>query len=130
MPRKKEKVYEIGQAAIPGWAALWTVDTPYIEIYPASAIDSMSAARATFQRGESYPGAVHVLNTSSDVDDKGRPKDGRTPNDYVRDELRAWYQEDGKEYDEAYGPAAPIEITDEDAGYVRGIVDSVNRTLR
>jgi len=103
MPRKKEKIYEIGHASIPGWAAFWTADTPYIEVYPATAIDSTSAARAAFQRGESYPGAVHAINTSGDLDGNGRPKDGRTLNDYVRDELRAWYREDGREYGEAYG---------------------------
>lgn len=103
MGRKTEKVHKIGQASVPGWLALWTVDTPYIDIYPATAIESMSAARAAFQRGLSYPGSVHVLNTSGDLNAAGLPKDGRTPDEYVRDELRAWHQEDGREYGEAYG---------------------------
>lgn len=124
MGRKTEKTHQIGHASIAGWAALWTVDTPYIEVYPADAVvGDMSAARAAFQRGQSYPGAVHVINTSGDLNADGLPKDGRTPNSYVKDELMAWAEESGADYAEAYAPRpAPVQqVTQGDLDAIRSV---------
>jgi len=71
----------ITEVEIGPFRAVWIAGNSYIEVY--------------LNNGE-YP--VHVLNTSGDLGGDGWPKGGRTPYQYVRDELEAFIEEDGTEY--------------------------------
>lgn len=87
---------QIGFAEAENFFACWEVDTPYIEVFPDS--EDREEVREAFRRGETYSGTVHVINTNGDLNESGYPKDGRTPDEYVRDELLAWYEEFGEDY--------------------------------
>ena len=100
---------EIGIAVTMSWAAVWTVDTPYIEVitrefYDAHADEIREAAELGqgFSDGQGQTGAVAVISTAGDLDDEGYPK-GYDDNasEYVADELAAWTLSDGGAYERA-----------------------------
>jgi len=85
---------------------VWEVGTPYINVYAGGHIRPVVVA---YEKGEVYhdQAAVHVINTAGDLDENGMPKDGRTPAQYVKDEVTAFVQEDGDDY-----------LAEIDAGYL------------
>lgn len=94
---------EIGVATTESWAAVWTVDTPYIEVitrefYDAHAEEIREAAELgqTFSDSQGQTGAVAVINT-----DEGWPKEYDDASEYVADELSAWTRSDGGAYERA-----------------------------
>ena len=108
MGRKMEKTKTIGSANFGRFFAVWEVGTPYIEVYSTATGEmGFSQAKAAAQRGESYPGSIHIIGTNGDLLVSGMPKRGRTPDEYVREELERFANEDGGAYlgamDEGYG---------------------------
>lgn len=98
----------IGVATTSSWAAVWTVDTPYIDVLTREFFDAHEAEiRETASRGEVFStsdgkaGAVDAINTGGDLDDKGWPKSYDDPSEYVSDELTAWTREYGGDYERA-----------------------------
>ena len=54
---------------------------PYIEVYIT---------------GDEIP--VHPINTNGDLHDNGMPRDGRSAERYVIDELKSFVKDDGADY--------------------------------
>ena len=104
MGRKEEKTRAVGMANFGSFVAAWEVGAPYIEVYSPEATGhgyTKQQIKAATQRGERVSGSVHEINTSGDLNQEGRPLDGRTPDQYVRDELKRFVTDDGEAYGEA-----------------------------
>lgn len=99
----------IGVAVTDEWAAGWTVDTPYIYVWPREVFnDHEDAIRDFLVRGmanltlaDGSSGMVHQISTNGDVDGTGWPKFFETAGEYVANELRMWARDDGADYSEA-----------------------------
>ena len=98
MPKKAQRVHEVAFANYQQFCAVWHVGGPYIDVYGSGV--NVDKLRATVERGHAYheANAIHAINTNGDLGEDGRPKDGREPNEYVRDELKMWVDEDGETY--------------------------------
>ena len=99
---------EIGIAVTDSWVAVWTVDTPYIEVitrgfYDAHADEIRKAAELGqgFSGGQGQTGVVAVIGTDGDLDTEGWPKGYDDASEYVADELSAWTRSDGGAYERA-----------------------------
>lgn len=100
----------IGVATTESWAAVWTVDTPYINVIRRDFFDAheseirneVSAGR-DYSDAEGQTGAVAVISTNGDVDAKGWPVGYEDASEYVADELSTWTREDGGAYERAVG---------------------------
>ncbi|MBD3004589.1 hypothetical protein [Streptomyces sp. 5-10] len=97
MPRKTEKTYEVGKANYKRFFAAWIVGSPYIDIF-SHPEGGMSKVLQFMQRGKTHPGPIHTLGTDGDLLVSGSPKGGKTPDEYVRERLIAWFDEDGETY--------------------------------
>lgn len=100
---------EIGIAVTGAWAAVWTVDTPYIDVldrdfYDDHKGDILEAAiqGETFSTTDGQTGAVAVISTGGDLDEDGYPRehDGDA-SEYVAAELSDWTRTDGGAYERA-----------------------------
>lgn len=99
---------EIGVALTDSWAAVWTVDTPYIEVIRRDFWDEHSEAIKEFaERGRDFTdedghnGTVAVIGTDGDLDDKGFPTEFDDASEYVADELSSWTRREGGAYERA-----------------------------
>jgi uncharacterized protein YbjT (DUF2867 family) len=101
---------EIGIALTDSWAAVWTVDTPYIDVlrrdfFDEHADEIRAAAKSggTFSDENGQTGAVAVI--SSDFghieDDAPFPSKSDDASEYVADELSEWTGSDGGAYEQA-----------------------------
>jgi hypothetical protein len=97
MPRKTELTTEIGKANYQRFFAVWMVGSPQIDIF-APTQGGMAKVMKTLQRGMNHPGAIHTLATKNDLNVSGMPEKGLTPDEYVRERLIAWFEEDGEAY--------------------------------
>lgn len=98
----------VGIATTSMWAAVWTVDTPYIEIIMRDFFDEHAdEIREAAVRGQNFAteagetGSVHVISTNGDLDAKGWPKSYSDPSEYVAAELEAWNRQDGGSFERA-----------------------------
>lgn len=98
----------VGIATTSMWAAVWTVDTPYIEIIRRDFFDEYAdEIREAAVRGQNFAtengdtGAVHVVSTGGDLDEKGWPKNYDGPAEYVTEELETWAREEGGDFERA-----------------------------
>jgi hypothetical protein len=99
----------IGVAVTDEWAAGWTVDTPYIHVWPREVFDNHEDAvrdflvrgTANFMLADGNSGMVHEIGTNGDLDETGWPKFFDTASEYVANELRMWARDDGADYSEA-----------------------------
>lgn len=99
---------EIGVALTDSWAAVWTVDTEYIEIIRRDFWDTYAEEiKAAAEKGreftdeDGYNGSVAVIGTNGDLDDKGFPKEYDDASEYVASELSDWTRSDGGAYERA-----------------------------
>lgn len=99
---------EIGVALTSSWAAVWTVDTGYIEVIRRDFWDAHAdEIKAAAERGRGFAdedgrnGTVHIISTKGDLDDDGFPKNFDDASEYVADELSSWTREDGGAYERA-----------------------------
>lgn len=100
--------YEIGIATTDSWAAVWTVNTSYINIVRRPffnlhkyAIREAASRCQDFSDEHGQTGSVAVIGTDGDLNGMGWPKDYNDPSEYVADELDAWTREDGGAYERA-----------------------------
>ena len=100
----------IGVAVTDEWAAGWTVDTPYIHVWPREFFDVHEAKiREYLVRGDmsfrlDSDNTGHIaaeIGTRPDLDETGWPKFFETAGEYVANELRMWARDDGADYSEA-----------------------------
>lgn len=97
----------IGTATTDSWAAVWTVDTPYIHVlrrdfYEEHADEIREAAvRGREFSDDGQTGALADIGTGGDLDEKGWPKGYETASEYVAAELAAWTREDGGYFEQA-----------------------------
>jgi hypothetical protein len=99
---------EVGFATSGNYAAVWTVDTPYIDVIR---IDFFNRHKAeildAYRRGEDFSnedgktGHVELIHTGDQVDEKGSPKYFETASEYVAYSLKAALREFGEDYDRA-----------------------------
>lgn len=99
---------EIGVALTDSWAAVWTVDTQYIEVIRRDFWDEHAdEIKAAAEKGRDFTdedgnnGTVAVIGTDGDLDDEGFPKEFGDASEYVADELSSWTRSDGGAYERA-----------------------------
>lgn len=99
---------EIGVALTNSWAAVWTVDTPYISILRRDFWDEHAdEIKAAAEKGRDFTdedgqtGSVHAISTNGDLDPDGFPKNFSDASEYVADELTSWARSDGGSYERA-----------------------------
>lgn len=99
---------EIGVALTDSWAAVWTVDTPYIHVLRrdffdehAEGIKERATAGREYRDEDGQTGSVHDISTNGDLDDDGFPKNFDDASEYVADELSSWTRTDGGSYERA-----------------------------
>lgn len=99
---------EIGVALTESWAAVWTVDTPYIEVIRRDFWDEHAdEIKAAAEKGRDFTdesgngGTVAVISTDGDLDGEGFPKNFDDASEYVADELSSWTRSDGGAYERA-----------------------------
>lgn len=99
---------EIGVALTESWAAVWIVDTPYIDVLLRGFYDeNADAIKAAAENGEMFSdekgqtGSVAVIGTSGYLNDDGFPKHFDDVSEYVADELSAWVRREGGAYERA-----------------------------
>ena len=99
---------EYGVALMESWAAVWTVDTPYIDVLRRDFFDENEDAireaaenGGTFSDKNGQTGAVHAISTGGDLNGDGFPNNFDDASDYVAEELSAWVMEDGGAFEQA-----------------------------
>lgn len=99
---------EIGIALTDSWAAIWTVDTPHIEVIRrdfwdehADEIKSAAERGRDFTDEDGFNGTVAVIGTNGDLGDDGFPKEFDDASEYVASELSDWTRSDGGAYERA-----------------------------
>lgn len=99
---------EIGVALTDSWAAVWTVDTPNIEVIRRDFWDEHAdEIKAAAERGRNFSdddgqtGGVAVIGTNGDLDDDGFPLEYSDASEYVAAELSDWTKSDGGAYERA-----------------------------
>jgi len=108
MPYITDGENEIGVALTESWAAVWTVDTPYIHVIRRDFFDEHAdEIKDAAERGREFSdedgqtGGVHDISTNGDLDAKGFPAKFDDASEYVADELSTWTREDGGAYERA-----------------------------
>src|ERR1044072_2324299 len=93
---------EIGVALTDSWAAVWTVDTQYIEVIRRDFWDEHAdEIKAPAEKGRDFTdedgnnGTVAVIGTDGDLDDEGFPKEFGDASEDVADEVSAGTRWDG-----------------------------------
>jgi hypothetical protein len=100
---------EIGVALTESWAAVWTVDTPYIDVIRRDFWNEYTEEiKAEAVRGRGFSdesgqtGCVAAIGTNGDLNDSGFPLGhGGDPDEYVASELSDWTRTDGGVYERA-----------------------------
>lgn len=97
MGRPRERTRHVVSGNYKRFFGVWEVGTLYINVYSGGQIRPVVVAH---EKGETYNKlqVVHVINTTGDLGEDGMPKDGRTPEQYVKDEVKSFAQAVGDDY--------------------------------
>lgn len=97
MPNTTAPKFKVIMAGYGSWFAAWEYGAPYIDVY-GTASSNYDGVRIAYEIGGYHDGstAVHTLSTTGD----SWGDNDAEHEEYVRNELKAWADEDGEIYRE------------------------------